>query len=39
MHTQANIDKAKEDFGYEPLIRFWDGLEKTFMWWGLLDDI
>jgi nucleoside-diphosphate-sugar epimerase len=33
MHTQADISKAKRDFGYEPLVRFWDGLEKTREWW------
>ena len=30
MHTQADIDRAKEDFGYEPRVRFWEGLERTF---------
>jgi nucleoside-diphosphate-sugar epimerase len=35
MHTQANINKAKEDFGYEPLVRFWDGFERTLDWWGI----
>ena len=34
MHTQADITKAKKDFGYEPLVRFWDGIEKTREWWG-----
>jgi len=37
MHTQADISKAKNDFGYEPLVRFWDGLEQTVKWWGLKD--
>ena len=27
--------KAKKDFGYEPLVKFWEGLEKTVEWWGL----
>ena len=37
MHTQADISKAKRDFGYEPLVKFWEGLEKTIQWWGLRD--
>ena len=37
MHTQANISKAKHDFGYEPLVKFWEGLERTIQWWGLRD--
>jgi UDP-glucose 4-epimerase len=37
MHTQADIGSANVDFGYEPLVRFWDGLEKTIKWWGLKD--
>jgi len=37
MHTQAEVSKAKKDFGYEPLVRFWDGLERTTTWWGLSD--
>ena len=35
MHTQADISKIKEDLGYEPSIRFWDGLERTLAWWGI----
>jgi nucleoside-diphosphate-sugar epimerase len=35
MHTQADISRASEELGYEPLVRFWDGLEKTIEWWGL----
>ena len=38
MHTQADISKIKEDLGYEPLVRFWDGLERTLAWWGLNDN-
>ena len=38
MHTQADISKIKEDLGYEPLVRFWDGLERTIAWWELEDD-
>lgn len=32
MHTLANVSKAKEEFGYIPIIKFWDGLEDTIKW-------
>ena len=35
MHTRADISKATEDLGYEPKVRFWEGLERTIKWWGL----
>ena len=35
MHTQADVSLAEEDFGYKPLVRFWEGLEKTISWWGI----
>jgi|TARA_R110002020_G_scaffold37124_20_gene112095 nucleoside-diphosphate-sugar epimerase len=35
MHTQADITEAKNDLGYEPHVRFWEGLEKTLDWWGI----
>ena len=35
MKTQANINLAREELGYEPLVRFWDGLELTKKWWGI----
>ena len=35
MHTQADISRASEELGYEPLVRFWDGLEKTIEWWSI----
>jgi nucleoside-diphosphate-sugar epimerase len=35
MHTQGSWKLANEDFGYKPLVTFWDGLEKTLEWWGL----
>lgn len=35
MHTRADISKAKKDLGYEPKVRFWEGLERTVKWWGL----
>jgi nucleoside-diphosphate-sugar epimerase len=34
-HTRAAIQKAKRDFGYEPLVHFWEGLEKTIRWWNI----
>jgi len=35
MHTQADIRSAKEDLGYEPLVRFWEGLKRTVEWWNI----
>lgn len=32
MHTQADISGAKERLGYVPLVRFWEGLERTIEW-------
>lgn len=32
MHTHADISKAYKDFGYTPIVSFWDGLEKTIDW-------
>ena len=29
------LAKAKEELGYEPKVRFWEGLERTVKWWGL----
>ena len=39
-HTLADIGLAMADFGYKPLVKFWDGLDRTIEWWGLnsLDD-
>ena len=34
-HTQADIRLAMTGFGYKPLVKFWEGLEKTIEWWGL----
>ena len=36
-HTLADCSSAKKDFGYEPHVYFWEGLEKTYKWWGLTD--
>lgn len=33
MHTQADINRTKEVLGYVPLVRFWEGLEKTIQWY------
>lgn len=35
MHTHADISKTQEDLGYEPEVKFWNGLEKTLDWWEL----
>ncbi|OUV75417.1 MAG: hypothetical protein CBC91_07450 [Rickettsiales bacterium TMED131] len=35
MHTRADVSKAKEELGYEPKVKFWEGLERTIKWWGL----
>jgi len=34
-HTLASYQKAYTDFGYEPLVHFWEGLEKTLAWWNI----
>jgi nucleoside-diphosphate-sugar epimerase len=33
--SQAAISKARESLGYEPTVRFEEGLEKTFEWYRL----
>ena len=35
MHTQADIEETHAILGYEPLVRFWEGLQKTFDWWKI----
>ena len=32
MHTQADVSKAERVLGYTPLVRFWDGLDRTIAW-------
>lgn len=32
-HTHADVGKAKKWFGYEPKIKFEEGLKKTVEWW------
>lgn len=31
--SQADIEKARRMLGYEPIVRFEDGLEKTVDWY------
>lgn len=33
MHTQASVEKAKQNLGYVPLVRFWEGLDRTIKWY------
>ena len=35
MHTQADITRAQDELGYEPTVRFWEGLQKTLAWWEI----
>jgi nucleoside-diphosphate-sugar epimerase len=32
MHTQADVSRTHEVLGYEPKVRFWQGLDKTIEW-------
>lgn len=32
-HTQADVRRAEDELGYVPLVRFWDGLERTIEWY------
>lgn len=32
MHTHADVRRAEEELGYVPLVRFWEGLERTIEW-------
>jgi nucleoside-diphosphate-sugar epimerase len=32
MHTQADISLTENVLGYKPLVRFWEGLDKTIRW-------
>ena len=34
-HTQADISYAAQDFGYKPLVHFWEGLDRTIDWWEI----
>jgi nucleoside-diphosphate-sugar epimerase len=33
MHTQADVSKAERVLGYIPVVRFWDGLDRTIKWY------
>jgi len=33
-HTQADVSALME-LGYEPKVKFWDGLERTIKWWNI----
>ena len=35
MHTQGDWSAANRDFGYTPIVSFWEGLEKTLSWWEI----
>ena len=35
-HTLASIDKVKSQIGWQPEVSFWDGLNRTLTWWGLV---
>ena len=35
MHSNADIKKAEKDFGYKPLVGFWEGMERTLKWWQI----
>lgn len=34
-HTRADIENAEYDFGYSPVVDFWEGLVKTINWWEI----
>lgn len=33
MHTQADVELTQEVLGYKPIVRFWEGLDKTIQWY------
>lgn len=33
MHTQADISLSERLIGYKPLVKFWEGLDKTIDWY------
>jgi nucleoside-diphosphate-sugar epimerase len=43
MHTQADISRTTEVLGYLPLVRFWEGLDRTVKWheenWQLISSL
>lgn len=39
MHTQADISMSEELIGYKPLVKFWEGLDKTIDWYQNNQDL
>lgn len=43
MHTQADITLSTQLLGYQPLVRFWEGLDRTILWyqdnWELINKL
>lgn len=43
MHTLADITRTNEVLGYVPLVKFWEGLDKTVKWyeenWDKIKDL
>lgn len=35
VHSQGDITEAKNNLGYSPGVRFWEGFERTLRWWNL----
>jgi UDP-glucose 4-epimerase len=33
MHTQADLNDIREKLGYVPVVKFWEGLDKTIEWY------
>lgn len=33
LHTLADVQKAERVLGYKPLVRFWEGLDRTIDWY------
>lgn len=33
MHTQASLEDIKEKLGYVPIVKFWEGLDRTIEWY------
>lgn len=33
MHTQADVTETERLIGYKPLVRFWEGLDRTTEWY------
>jgi len=43
LHTLANVSRAREEIGYEPTVRFWEGFDRTCDWydanWDAVKDL